>query len=121
MLRKAYAVGAVLLSQLILCGGSLANAGDDLVLDIDASAVGDDMLSESRGREGGVELSLQLSETNQAANLENNQLSFTGVTGANTIADGSFNGFSGIGHIIQNSGNHVIIQDNTTVNVSFTH
>ncbi len=40
------------------------------------------------------------------------------VTGANTISSNAFAGMSGIGTVVQNSGNQVVIQNSTIVNVS---
>lgn len=40
------------------------------------------------------------------------------VTGYNIIDNGSFEGASGLVSVIQNSGNNVIIQDSTIVNVT---
>lgn len=45
---------------------------------------------------------------NQAANL---------ITGGNLVSDGSFAGASGFATVIQNSGNNVLIQNSTIVNV----
>jgi len=45
---------------------------------------------------------------NQAYNL---------VTGGNSISDGAFAGTSGMPTVIQNSGNNVLIQNATIVNV----
>lgn len=39
------------------------------------------------------------------------------VTGGNFIADGALSGSSGMPTVIQNSGNNVLIQNSTTVNV----
>ncbi|NDV11224.1 hypothetical protein [Crenobacter caeni] len=40
------------------------------------------------------------------------------VTGANTISSNAFSGMSGIGTVVQNSGNQVVIQNSTILNVS---
>ncbi|AXK40587.1 hypothetical protein [Crenobacter cavernae] len=40
------------------------------------------------------------------------------LTGKNTIADGAFTGMTGIGTVFQNSGNNVLMQNITTVNVT---
>ena len=45
---------------------------------------------------------------NQASNL---------TTGMNAISEGAFSGSSGISTVIQNSGNNVLIQNSTIVNV----
>ena len=39
------------------------------------------------------------------------------ATGSNVIADGAFSGASGLPMVIQNSGNNVLIQSATIVNV----
>jgi hypothetical protein len=39
------------------------------------------------------------------------------VTGTNTISDGAFSGSAGLSTVIQNSGNNVLIQNATIVNV----
>ncbi|MXR36010.1 hypothetical protein [Craterilacuibacter sinensis] len=40
------------------------------------------------------------------------------VTGANTISNSAFAGMSGIGTVVQNSGNQVVVQNSTIFNVS---
>lgn len=47
---------------------------------------------------------------NQAYNL---------TTGGNLISEGAFAGSSGFATVIQNSGNNVLIQNSTIVNVQF--
>ena len=47
--------------------------------------------------------------------IEANHSSFT--TGANTIEAGSFSGMNGVATVIQNSGNQVLIQNATVVDV----
>jgi len=39
-------------------------------------------------------------------------------TGSNLIGSGAFNGMAGIGTVIQNTGNNVLIQDSTIMNVT---
>ena len=41
------------------------------------------------------------------------------VTGSNSIGAGSFNGASGLPMVIQNTGNGVLIQNATILNVQF--
>lgn len=50
------------------------------------------------------------------ANSSNNVATNT-VSGSNIIADGAFNESSGVFSVIQNSGNNVLIQNSTVVNV----
>lgn len=72
-------------------------------------------LDNARGREG-VDI-LTLNNMNLRATLTDNQASNT-INGANIIDGGSFTQASGITSVIQNSGNNVIIQDSTILNVT---
>ena len=74
------------------------------------AAVGDDELS---GRRGGaaVQNDVKLDGvvgSNEATNT---------ISGANTISSGAFSGSAGLPMVIQNSGNNVLIQNATIVNV----
>lgn len=82
--------------------------GDYIILDEAA-------LANATGREN---LQEQKSDVNQAATLGDNVLT-AGETGSNVISSNSFTDLQGIAHVIQNSGNNVIIQDSTTFNVQF--
>jgi hypothetical protein len=42
-----------------------------------------------------------------------------GITGNNIIGNGSISNTSGLVNVIQNSGNNVVIQSSTTVNMTF--
>jgi hypothetical protein len=63
---------------------------------------------------GGAEITLNdlknngLVSQNQASNL---------VTGSNFVTDGSFAGATGFSTVVQNSGNNVLIQNATIINV----
>jgi hypothetical protein len=72
-------------------------------------------LDNARGREG-VDI-FTLNNMNVRATLSDNQAN-NNVNGANTIDGGSFTQASGFTSVIQNSGNNVIIQDSTIVNVT---
>jgi hypothetical protein len=41
------------------------------------------------------------------------------VSGNNNIGDGAFSGLNGLATVIQNSGNNVVIQSSTVLNVTF--
>ena len=73
-------------------------------------AVSEQTLSENRG---GYE---QLNTNNLNAQLYNNQASYN-ITGTNTVNGGSFANSSGFATVIQNSGNNVIIQNATILNL----
>ncbi len=72
-------------------------------------------LDAARGREG-VDVTT-LNNMNVRATLSGNQAN-NSVNGYNIIDHDSFAQASGITSVIQNSGNNVIIQDSTTVNVT---
>lgn len=76
-------------------------------------------LSDQRGREDVniEEVILQLSNVTANASLENNSLT-SQSTGANTVETGAFAGAAGVVFAVQNSGNHVIIQNTTLINVT---
>ena len=58
----------------------------------------------------------QLSEANLSAQMSDNQAS-NNVTGSNIVSSQAFSGASGIPTVIQNSGNNVIIQNATILNL----
>jgi hypothetical protein len=75
------------------------------------------------GQRGGAEtLTMNLeeisNEINENARLSGNRMGSNITTGANRISGGSFAGSSGISSVIQNTGNNVIIQDSTLVNIT---
>lgn len=59
---------------------------------------------------------LQISKAELSAELNNNNAFFT-TSGSNTISGNAFRGASGIPTVVQNSGNNVIIQSATVLNV----
>lgn len=75
-----------------------------------ASVVSTEDLEENRGAFSPVNTSYLM------ATSSNNSVT-NSVTGDNVIADGAFNNSSGLVNIIQNSGNNVLIQSSTIVNV----
>ncbi|BES73335.1 hypothetical protein RE428_43530 [Marinobacter nanhaiticus D15-8W] len=93
---------------------SSATAQD--VLFEDASILTPGQLEESNGRQG-VPFQWQVNDTEQNAIVSDNVLNGTVVTGNNTISDHAFENMSGVATVIQNTGNHVVIQDSTQINV----
>ncbi|WP_097459109.1 hypothetical protein [Mangrovitalea sediminis] len=74
-------------------------------------AVPDTLLADKRG---GHETTFNTNELN--AKLYENQ-AIANVTGTNTISTSAFSGMSGYATVVQNSGNNVIIQNATILNV----
>lgn len=83
-------------------------------------AVPAENLADQRG--GAETLTMNLeeisNEINENARLSGNRVGSNITTGANSISGGSFAGSSGISSVIQNTGNNVIIQDSTQVNIT---
>jgi hypothetical protein len=77
-----------------------------------------DELDQVRGRGGIVDITT-IVNSNIEANLSSNTAN-NNVTGFNIIDNGAFTEANGIFSIIQNTGNNVIIQDSTIVNVTIT-
>ncbi len=76
-----------------------------------ATRVAPALLEEQRGGADTVYNDIQTSGVvgnNQAWNLN---------TGANTITDGAFVGANGLSTVVQNSGNNVLIQNSTIINI----
>lgn len=82
---------------------------------LDEFAVATDELAMQRGG-ADHNILLQVNDGDQNALLQNNTLT-SNITGNNSISDNAFSHVSGISTVIQNSGNQVIIQDTTLVNV----
>jgi hypothetical protein len=79
-----------------------------------SSVVNDAELDTYRGTFNNV----TLLSSNLSANLQGNSSS-NNVSGANSISEGALSNVAGLTSVIQNSGNNVIIQQATTVNVNF--
>ena len=80
------------------------------------SALSAQQLDEASGRQG-VSLQLQMNNSNQNANVSDNVLTGQVMTGNNLISGGAFANMNGVATVIQNSGNQVVIQDTTQINV----
>ena len=77
-------------------------------------------LSDASGRQG-IPVQLQFNDNQQHATVRDNLLSGNVTTGDNSISDNSFANMSGIATVIQNTGNQVVIQDSTQINILINH
>lgn len=89
-------------------------AAEDLLLG--APTLSADQLEAANGRQG-VPLQWQVNDTEQNATVTDNVLQGNVVTGDNSISDHAFDNMSGVATVIQNTGNQVVIQDSTQINV----
>jgi hypothetical protein len=80
-----------------------------------ADPVATDVLARERGREGGG-----AAQGAPHASLGHNTAVSTQVTTYNVIDRGAFAKAGGFVSVVQNTGNNVIIQDSTVVNVTIT-
>ncbi len=87
---------------------------DDLQFS-DDETLSEALLSGQRGR-ADFDMTYQVNDSEQNALLQDNSI-VNSVTGDNSISGNAFSGMSGISTVIQNSGNQVIIQGSTMVNV----
>lgn len=110
--------------------GMLKLAGVVLIIGSAPAAFAEDLLGlapmsaeqlESTSGRQGVPLQWQLNETEQNAMVTGNVMSGHSVTGDNMITDQAFSNMSGIATVIQNTGNQVVIQDSTQVNILINH
>ncbi|MEX2476343.1 hypothetical protein [Marinobacter sp.] len=79
-----------------------------------------DQLADASGRQG-VPLQWQINDSEQNANVSDNVLSGNVVTGDNILSGHAFDNMSGIATVIQNTGNQVVIQDTTQINIQINH
>ncbi|WP_148864322.1 hypothetical protein [Marinobacter fonticola] len=117
-------IGLLVFSRFVLVddvwAGEVVSANDSALVDEalfeGATALTSGQLEESNGRQG-VPFQWQVNDTEQNAIVSDNVLSGTVVTGNNTISDHAFENMNGVATVIQNTGNHVVIQDSTQINV----
>lgn len=105
----------VLFILLMITSVALADGEvEEVQLGIDA-AVSNTDLESTRGLGGGD--FLQWNDMNLDADLSDN-IVYSSENGDNTISNDAFSEASGFATVIQNSGNHVIIQNATIVNLT---
>ena len=76
----------------------------------------EEQLASASGRQG-VTMQWQVNDTEQNASVADNVLSGNVVTGDNHLTDNAFGQMNGIATVIQNTGNQVVIQDSTQINI----
>lgn len=91
---------------------------EETILLNDSGAVSSEVLANTRGKQGFDTLQ-QLNDNDQRAWLEDNELD-SELTGNNVIENGALQGIEGISTIIQNTGNQVVIQESTLLNLTVT-
>lgn len=105
--------GIVLAIGLLMLGPVTVGQAEELLA---VTPMGTEELERSSGRQG-LPVQWQLNDTEQSAVVSDNVLSGTVATGDNRIMDQAFQNMNGIATVIQNTGNQVVIQDSTQINV----
>ena len=77
-----------------------------------SAVMADEQLDQMRGRQ-------TVFNTNDVDGQLYNNEAVSNVTGSNFVSDGSFAGMTGFSTVIQNSGNNVLIQNATVLNLQF--
>nr|WP_257535307.1 hypothetical protein [Marinobacter adhaerens] len=108
-----FAVGSVLWTGVAAADSDIAGTDEAW---LQQSTLSEQQLNETSGRQG-LPLQIQMNNSNQGANVSDNVLSGRVTTGNNLIDGGAFQNMSGVATVIQNSGNQVVIQDTTQINV----
>lgn len=123
MARKAawrqIAAVAVLASGLQLPSTTVASEleNPEAMIDVAGAVMSEEALADQRGREG---LTLQFTDAELGAAVANN-IADSNATGANSISHDAFTDSSGLTSVIQNTGNNVVIQSSTIVNVNLNY
>ncbi|MDX1302190.1 carbon storage regulator [Photobacterium sp.] len=103
-----------LIVAVILSCGAVA---DELDILTSSEVLNDDLMNHSRA--GQYELNLDIMEANSDMDGEvSNNRAYNNTTGDNILTEGSFNGSSGVFNVVQNTGNNVLIQNATVVNLT---
>lgn len=92
--------------------GEYAAVPDQKASMFGSAALADEQLDHLRGRQ------TVFNSNDVDGQLYNNE-ALSNVTGSNFVTDGSFAGMSGFSTVIQNSGNNVLIQNATVLNLQF--
>lgn len=106
--------GIILIALVAVIPDSYSEGNNELVF-LEESAISTEDLSAQSGKSD-LNLQFQVNDSEQNALLKNNTLN-NAVTGDNSISGNALSGASGISTVIQNTGNQVIIQGTTMVNV----
>ncbi|MCW8328569.1 carbon storage regulator [Photobacterium sp. SDRW27] len=108
------------MKYLTLIAASLLSCGvvaDELDILANSETLSDDMMIQSRG--GNYELSIDnIQATSDMYGDVAGNGAYNNTTGSNTIDAGSFGDATGVIHVVQNTGNNVLIQNATVVNLT---
>ncbi len=104
------------LAGLLICPSVFADEVLEEEMGLQQLPISEDELASTRGL-GGAGDFLQWNDMELEANLTDN-IVHSSTNGENSISHGAFSETGGFATVIQNSGNHVIIQNATIVNLT---
>ncbi|MGF1759172.1 carbon storage regulator [Photobacterium sagamiensis] len=102
-----------LIVAVILSCGAVA---DELDMLAGSETLNDDLMNQSRA--GQYELNIDIMEANSEMYGDISGDANHNTTGDNYLTEGSFSGSSGVFSVVQNTGNNVLIQNATVVNLT---
>lgn len=105
-------ISILLLGSQMAMSAFAGDAGTTVAVSVFGEPVSDAGLSAYRGGSA-----LQISEMRLDSKLIDNQ-AIANITGSNFVTESAFSGASGFSTVVQNSGNNVIIQNATILNLS---
>ncbi len=98
---------------------ALSAFADDIELS-DEDVIGTEIMNESRG--GHLDLEIDkidvIHSDTDMTGISSDNLALNTVNGNNILSPGAFAGSSGVSSVIQNTGNNVVIQSATVVNLT---
>lgn len=103
-----------LIATVIFSCGAVA---DELDMLASSEALNDDLMSQSRAKQYELNIDIMQANSDMYGEVAGNG-AYNNTTGANIISEGSFSDSSGIFNIVQNTGNNVLIQNATVVNLT---
>lgn len=94
---------------------ALSASADDIVLtDMELSEA---VMDSSRGGQY-IKKSIVIADSDQHGVITNSSVGDNSMTGNNVISSGALTGITGVNSVIQNTGNNVLIQNSTVVNLT---
>lgn len=108
------------MKYLTLIAVALISSGvvaDELDILANSDALSDDMMTQSRGGQYELKIDNIQANSDMYGDVAGNG-AYNNTTGDNIIDAGSFSNASGVLNVVQNTGNNVLIQNATVVNLT---
>ncbi|CAG22309.1 MULTISPECIES: hypothetical protein [Photobacterium] len=103
----------LIVAVLITCSA----AADELDILASSEMLSDTSMNQSRGGQYELNIDVMHAESDMYGDVQGNG-AYNNTTGANMITEGAFGESSGIFNVVQNTGNNVLIQNATVVNLT---